>query len=97
MDGESEDPKKKGDGEPEEDAEFTIRELPDLRRLRKTYLRCGDKFIAFDSTDSPLPNNGEEDFGLERSTQEEALEFLRQLTDAADAGPDDLTEFLEDE
>ena len=86
--------------EPEKECgEFRIRDFPDLRRLRKAYLKCGDKPVAVDSSDTPLPDDSEEDFGLKRSTEEEAWQFLRDSTAPENdhAADDPMREFLEDE
>lgn len=95
MDGDEQE-KRKTDPEASEDAAFPIRDFLDLRRLRRTYLRCGDRPTAVDSSSNPIPEDGEDDFGLKRSTEEEALEFLRESL-AGDSGDDPLTEFLDDE
>ena len=87
--------KKKHDPGSDTDS-FPIRDFPDLRRLRKAYLKKGDKPIGVDSADNPTPDECEEDFGLTRSTTEEALEFLRQ-SQCGDEPDDALREFLDDE
>lgn len=77
---------------------FPIRDLPDLRRLRRSYSKRGDSPMAVDSAGNHLPHDREEDFGLQRTTEEEAAEFLRELIRErdGDAGDDPLTEFLKD-
>ena len=85
-------PEKKGDA----DEEIPICDFPDLRNLRRAYLKKDDLPIELDSNDNPRPDTTEEDFGLRRSTAEEAWEFFRAIMEAED-GPDDLTEFLNDD
>ena len=81
------------------DCAFRIRDFADLRRLRKSYLKHGDKPIGVDSSDNPVPDAAEEDFGLTKSTVEEALEFLRCLREEGQSTEEDdaLREFLDDE
>ena len=90
--------KKKGGEKPDKkpDDDFRIRDFPDLRRLRKSYLCKDGKPVGVDSGDTPLPDEQEEDFGLQRSTTEEALEFLRESL-CEDDKEDPLREFLDDE
>ena len=93
------DPEKKKpcDNGPEEH-DFPIRDFPDLRKLRHTFLRCGDKPINIDSSDNPRPDEQEQDFGLKRSTAEEALELLREAEKLEEELADDpLAEFLDDD
>ena len=59
---------------------FRVYPFLDLRTLRKLY---------------PIAEQAEEDFGLTRSTTDDARAFLRQCQDAD--GADDLLEFLDDE
>lgn len=72
-----------------------IRELPDIRHLRKAYLRSGDGPIFVDSLNNPIPGANETDFGLTRSSEAEALEFYREST-KKEVEPDELTEFLDE-
>ena len=91
------DESRKKDGGKKADAEeISIRDLPDLRKLRKTFLTKDGKPVEVDSNDTPRHEGEEEDFGLQRSTEEEAWEFYRQNL-ADDACGDDMTEFLDDE
>lgn len=87
-------PKKRRCGEAEE-KDIPIRDFPDLRRLRKAYLNRDGKPVGVDSNDTPLHDCEEGDFGLTRSTPEEAWEFLRQMLE--ESHDDDLTEFLDDD
>lgn len=89
-------PDKKDGCEPAKKRDFPIRDLPDMRNLRKAYLKKNDKPIGVDSADNPIPHEDEEDFGLKRSTPEEAREFLEE-TLRCDEADDPLTEFLNDE
>ena len=81
------------------DCAFRIRDFSDLRRLRNAYLRRDGKPIGVDSADNPVPDEAEEDFGLTKSTAEEALEFLRCLREEEETASEDdeLREFLDDE
>lgn len=81
----------------EGDEDFPICDFPDLRRLRAIYLKCGGKPVGMDSTDTPRPDEQEEDFGLRRSTAEEALELLREAVGEETDEHDPLTEFLDDD
>lgn len=78
--------------------EFVIRELPDLRELRKCYLRSDG--VAADDDDSipdePLPEEGSDRFRLDRSTREEALLFYRENVERGDGEDDELTELLDE-
>ena len=98
MNGEDEPKKRRPEDECDED--FPIREFPDLRDLRCAYGRGGDHPVGAAAV-GPHPDEGEEDFGLRRSTREEALQFLRDIIAVRDAetedGDDPLAEFLDDE
>ena len=78
-------------------ADFSIRELPHLRRLRETCRKLGPPpEPAAGTILPPLATDGDIDFGLRRSTDEEAVAFLRELL-AEDDSSDPMTEFLDDE
>ncbi len=79
-----------------ETGSFRIRSFIDLRRLRSCYLRTTEGFIEIDSNDNPCPGAIEKDFGLKRSTLEEAMEFLRQSLHSSEPDDDLLLEFLDD-
>jgi hypothetical protein len=84
------------DAREEDPKKIPIRDFSDLRFLRTAYVRRGEKPIGVDSNGHPLPDEHEEDFGIRRSTADEALQFLRDSLSDADAD-DSLLEFLNDE
>ncbi|MDR1745225.1 MAG: hypothetical protein LBS30_05680 [Planctomycetota bacterium] len=73
-----------------------IRDFADLRSLRKSYLQRNEKPIGIDSNNHPIADEQEEDFGLKRSTVDEALQFYRDSL-SGDEANDSLSEFLNDE
>jgi len=86
---------------PDDREDFPIREFPDMRDLRCAGQRTGEHPVDAGAADGPSPDESEEDFGLKRSTREEALQFLRDIIAVRDAEAQDeddpLTEFLDDE
>lgn len=96
------DKEKKDEKKKKEDEDIRIREFPDMRCLRKTYLSKGGKPVQVDSNDTPRHDveEEEEDFGLKRSSDEEAWQFFCD-TQADEKGDkeqrDELTEFLDDQ
>lgn len=88
----SDDEKKKRSGKV-----FRIYPFLDLRILRRLYLKNTKGLAELDSADNPSPDAVEEDFGLTRSSADDALKFFRQSTTAQDGDDtDDLAEFLND-
>jgi len=76
---------------------FRVYPFLDLRTLRKLYLRNREGLVELDSADNPSTETAEEDFGLTRSTTDDALKFFRQSTTGQEGDDeDDLTEFLDD-
>lgn len=72
--------------------EFPIRPLDDLRRFRDRYPRGANAAPGPDGSDA---GEDEVDFGLKRSTPEEAWQFYLDSL-KPNAGDDELTEFLND-
>lgn len=76
---------------------FRIYPFLDLRILRRLYLKNTKGLVELDSADNPSPDVAEEDFGLTRSSADDALKFFRQSMTKQDGDDtDDLAEFLND-
>lgn len=88
--------KKDGDAKKPDERKIPLRDFPDIRKFRGIYLRNNDKPVEVDSNDTPLPEGEEEDFGIRRSSDEEAWDFYRQVV-CDEESDDELTEFLNDD
>lgn len=76
--------------------EVPIRDFTDLRRLRRLYRNSvTGVYPPRVLNEQPLLGGEEEEFGLVRSTEEEAWQFYLESLNA-DEEEDDLTEFLND-